>query len=76
MEIYNLLDNYNTVKYSILLKDQQKHFMIFNKFQLYIEKPHRHDESGGSVGLKKAQPKLISNLMNMHFIECWNIHSP
>ncbi len=57
-------------------KDQQKYFMIFNKFQLYIEKPHRHDESGGSVGLKKAQPKLISNLMNMHFIECWNIHSP
>ena len=58
------------------LKDQQKHFMIFNKFQLYIEKPHRHDESRGSVGIKKAQPKLISNLMNMHFIECWNIHSP
>ncbi|MGB9202047.1 hypothetical protein [Methanobacterium sp.] len=26
-------------------KDQQKYFMIFNKFQLYIEKPHRHDES-------------------------------
>ena len=40
------------------LKDQQKHFMIFNKFQLYIEKPHRHDESSGSVGLKKSSAKI------------------
>ena len=59
MEIYNLLDNYDTVKYSILSKRPTKHFMIFDKFHLYIEKPHRHDESRGSVGLKKAQPKLI-----------------
>lgn len=33
--------------------------MIFNKSHLYIEKPDRHNESRGSVGIKKAQPELI-----------------
>ena len=59
LEIYNLLANYDSVKYSIVSKRPTKHFMIFDKFHLYIEKPHRHDESRGSVGIKKAQPKLI-----------------
>lgn len=34
--------------------------MIFNKDHLYIEKPHRHNNSRGSVGIKKAQPELIT----------------
>jgi len=33
--------------------------MIFNKSHLYIEKPHRHDKSRGSVGVKNTQPELI-----------------
>ncbi len=67
MEIYNLLDNYDSVKYSILSKRPTKHFMIFDKFHLYIEKPHRHDESRGSVGVKKAQPKLIKKYENAFY---------
>jgi hypothetical protein len=59
MEIYTLLDKYKSVEYLILPKRPNKHFMIFNNNHLYIEKPHRHNESRGSVGIKKAQPKLI-----------------
>jgi hypothetical protein len=59
MEIYTLLDRYESVEYLILPKRPTKHFMIFNKSHLYIEKPHRHNESRGSVGIKKAQPELI-----------------
>lgn len=59
MEIYTLLDKYKSVEYLILPKRPNKHFMIFNNNHLYIEKPHRHNESRGSVGIKKAQPELI-----------------
>ena len=59
MEIYTLLDKYESVEYLILPKRPTKHFMIFNNKGLYIEKPHRHSESRGSVGIKKAQPELI-----------------
>jgi hypothetical protein len=61
MEIYTLLDKYKSIKYLILPKRPTKHFMIFNNCHLYIEKPHRHDESRGSVGIKNAQPELIEN---------------
>ncbi len=59
MEIYTLLDKYESVEYLILPKRPTKHFMIFNDKGLYIEKPHRHNEIRGSVGIKKAQPELI-----------------
>jgi len=59
MEIYTLLDKYKNIRYLILPKRPTKHFMIFNNNHLYIEKPHRHDESRGSVGIKNAQPELI-----------------
>ncbi len=59
MEIYTLLDKYKSVEYLILPKRPTKHFMIFNKSHLYIEKPHRHNQSRGSVGIKNAQPELI-----------------
>jgi len=59
MEIYTLLDQYKNVEYLILPRRPTNHFMIFNKDHLYIEKPHRHNDSRGSVGIKKAQPELI-----------------
>lgn len=59
MEIYTLLDKYKSVEYLVLPKRPTKHFMIFNKSHLYIEKPDRHNKSRGSVGIKKAQPELI-----------------
>jgi hypothetical protein len=59
MEIYTLLDRYKSIEYLILPKRPTKHFIIFNKRHLYIEKPHRHNESRGSVGIIKAQPELI-----------------
>ena len=59
MEIYTLLDKYKNVNYLILPKRPPKHFMVFNENHLYIEKPHRHNESRGSVGVKNAQPELI-----------------
>ena len=34
-------------------------FRKFNKGHLYIEKPHRHNESRGSVGVKNSNPELI-----------------
>jgi len=58
-EIYTLLDKYESVKYFILPKRPNKHFMIFDKSHMYIEKPHRHNESRGSVGIKKSNPELI-----------------
>ncbi len=59
MEIYTLLDQYENVEYLVLPRRPTNHFMIFNKDHLYIEKPHRHNERRGSVGIKKAQPELI-----------------
>lgn len=50
MEIYTLRDQYKTVEYLILPRRPTNHFMIFNKDHLYIEKPHRHNDSRGSVG--------------------------
>ncbi|CEL25430.1 hypothetical protein [Methanobacterium formicicum] len=59
MEIYTLLDQYKNVEYLILPRRPTNHFMIFDKDHLYIEKPHRHNDSRGSVGVKKAQLELI-----------------
>lgn len=59
MEIYTILDQYKNVEYLILPRRPTNHFMVFNKDHLYIEKPHRHNNSRGSVGVKKAQPELI-----------------
>ena len=58
-EIYTLLDKYTTVKYSILPIRPIKHFIIFNGKHLYIEKPHRHNESRGSVGVKNSNLELV-----------------
>jgi hypothetical protein len=58
-EIYTLLDNYKNVKYFILPERPNKHFIIFHKNHLYIEKPHRHNKSRGSVGIKKTNPELV-----------------
>ncbi len=58
-EIYTLLDKYKRVEYSILPIRPIKHFIIFNNGHLYIEKPHRHNESRGSVGIKSSNPELI-----------------
>jgi hypothetical protein len=58
-EIYTLLDKYESVKYSILPIRPIKHFIIFNDSHLYIEKPHRHNESRGSVGIKNSNHELI-----------------
>ncbi|MGZ7048341.1 MAG: hypothetical protein ACXVHP_08640, partial [Methanobacterium sp.] len=59
MGIYTLLDQYKNVEYLILPRRPTNHFMIFDKSHLYIEKPHRHDKSRGSVGIKNTQPELI-----------------
>jgi hypothetical protein len=58
-EIYTLLDKYKNVKYFILPERPNKHFIIFHKNHLYIEKPHRHNKSRGSVGIKKTNPELV-----------------
>jgi hypothetical protein len=58
-EIYTLLDKYEDVKFFILPKRPNKHFMIFNKNHLYIEKPHGHNKSRGSVGIKKSNFELV-----------------
>lgn len=58
-EIYTLLDKYKSVKYFVLPERHNKHFMIFSKSHLYIEKPHRHNESRGSVGIKRCNLELI-----------------
>ena len=65
-EIYTLLDKYNDVKYFILPERPTKHFMIFNNTHLYVEKPHRHTETRGSVGIKKCNRKLL-NIYNIAF---------
>ena len=59
LEIYSLLDRFKSVKYHVLPIRPNKHFMIFNQTHLYIEKPHHHNETRGSVGVKKAHPDLI-----------------
>ncbi len=59
-EIYTLLDKYSNVKYLILQERPNKHFMIFHKNHLYLEKPHKHNQSRGSVGIKKCNPELIN----------------
>lgn len=59
-EIYTILDKNKNVKYSILSGRPSKHFMIFNKDHLYLEKPHKHDQKRGSVGIKKCNPELIN----------------
>ena len=66
MEIYTLLDKYESVKYLILPKRPTKHFMIFNDSHLYIEKPHRHNDSSGSVGIMNVQHELIQ-IYNKNF---------
>jgi hypothetical protein len=58
-EIYTLLDKYQNIEYFILPERPTKHFMIFNNTHLYVEKPHRHTESRGSVGIKKCNPEVI-----------------
>jgi len=58
-EIYTILDKYENIKYFILPERPNKHFMIFNKSHLYIEKSHRYNKSCGSVGIKKSNPELI-----------------
>ncbi len=75
MEIYTLLDKYNSVKYLILPKRPTKHFMIFNNSHLYIEKPHRHNENRGSVGIKKVQPELIK-IYDQNFSQMLKYASP
>jgi hypothetical protein len=64
-EIYMLLNKYD-VKYYILPERPTKHFMIFNNTHLYVEKPHRHTETRGSVGIKKCNSKLL-NIYNKAF---------
>ena len=63
-EIYTLLDKYDRVKYSILPIRPIKHFIIFNNSHLYIEKPHRHNESRGSVCVKNSNAELIETYAN------------
>nr|WP_319372404.1 hypothetical protein [uncultured Methanobacterium sp.] len=58
-EIYSLLNRYNNVKYFILPERPTKHYMIFNNTHLYVEKPHRHTETRGSVGIKNCNRKLL-----------------
>lgn len=67
-EIYTLLDKYNSVKYFILPRRPTKHFIIFNRSHLYIEKPHRHNESRGSVGIKNSNLELIK-IYNQAFVK-------
>ncbi|WP_321421732.1 hypothetical protein [uncultured Methanobacterium sp.] len=64
IEIYTLLDQYPYVKYFILPIRPTKHFMIFNNTHLYVEKPHRHTEIRGSVGIKKCNHKLLNTYNN------------
>jgi len=59
-EIYTLLDKNKHVKYLILPERPSKHFMIFHKNHLYLEKPHKRHQSLGSVGIKKCNPELIN----------------
>jgi len=59
IEIYSLLDRFPSVRYHVLPIRPNKHFMIFNKSHLYIEKPHHHNETRGAVGVKTAHHELI-----------------
>ena len=74
-EIYTLLDRYENIEYFILPTRPNKHFMIFNKRHLYIEKPHRHNESRGSVGVKNSNLEL-TNIYNQAFIKILRYAKP
>jgi len=58
-DIYTILDKYKHIKYLILPKRPTKHFMIFNKNHLFIERPHRHYEIRDTVGIKNAKHELV-----------------
>lgn len=58
-EIYTLMDKYESVEYLTLPERPSKHFMIFHKNHLYIEKPHQYNRSRGSVGIKNCNPELM-----------------
>lgn len=75
IEIYTLLDQNPNVKYFILPIRPTKHFMIFNNSHLYVEKPHRHTEIRGSVGIKKCNQKLL-NTYNTAFENILNYAKP
>jgi hypothetical protein len=60
-EIYSLLDRYSNVEYFILPQRPTKHYMIFNNTHLYVEKPHQHTKTRGSVGIKKCNRKLLKS---------------
>ncbi|BDZ68698.1 hypothetical protein [Methanobacterium ferruginis] len=62
-EIYTILDKYPIVNYFILSERPTKHFMIFNNTHLYVEKPHRHTETRGSVGIKKCNKELLKTYL-------------
>ena len=66
-EIYTILDRYTNVNYFILPERPIKHFIIFNNTHLYVEKPHRHTETRGSVGIKKCNRNLM--LTYLHAFE-------
>ena len=51
------------MEYFILPERPIKHFMIFANSHLYIEKPHRHTESRGSVGIKKCNLQLLETYL-------------
>lgn len=58
-DIYTILDKYKHIKYLVLPKRPTKHFMIFNKNHLFIERPHRHYEIRDTVAIKNAKPELV-----------------
>lgn len=58
-EIYTLLDKYEGFEFYVLPERPSKHFIIFHNKHLYIEKPHQHNRSRGSVGIKKCNPELM-----------------
>ena len=58
-DIYTILDKYKHIKYLVLPKRPTKHFMIFNKNHIFIERPHRHYEIRDTVAIKNAKPELV-----------------
>ncbi|AEG18178.1 hypothetical protein [Methanobacterium paludis] len=58
-EIHTILTSHKFLKYLILPVRPTKHYMIFNKKHLFIEKIHRHNEKRGATGIKNAQLELI-----------------
>lgn len=74
-EIYALINKYESVEYMILPERPSKHFMIFHNKHLYIEKPHQHNKSRGSVGIKKCNPELME-IYNQAFERMWKCATP